>query len=205
MVITNKATNRLFEFTNHSECRWRERTGKGWQDMIPAFERALPYGAQRGKGLLLLDDSTKIIFATEDKKVLTVLTFEQALVNMQNQGMFGKLEETSGFGTLLSIIKPGMTPPIEPFSDADKPEIHQLIDKLMELDPETITEEDYTALNKEVDKKMKVVNFFKEKGYEPAKRFNKILLSFREVFRAKKGLNKTRQNWLNARNEDVTI
>jgi hypothetical protein len=205
MVITNKATNRLFEFTNHSECRWRERTGKGWQDMIPAFERALPYGAQRGKGLLLLDDSTKIIFATEDKKVLTVLTFEQALVNMQNQGMFGKMEETSGFGTLLSVIKYGGTPPVEVFDNSHKPRIHELIDKLKEFDPETITEEDYDLLNKELNKSQKMVEFFKTQGYESAKRLYRMVNSFKEVFRAKKGLNKTRQNWLKVRDEDVAI
>lgn len=68
--------------TTHASDRWEER---GVQDdsLADVLKRAVPFGGQRGKSILLLDG--EVVFATKEGIVKTVLTKAQAIANMQQQ------------------------------------------------------------------------------------------------------------------------
>lgn len=99
--VRNVQTGRTLAITAHAQERWAELAQTGEAEMQTALERAVPFGAQlsgprkrvyqpghkprraNGSGLLLLDDATGLAFPVNDDAVVTVLTHEHAVANVQ--------------------------------------------------------------------------------------------------------------------------
>ncbi len=67
--------------TDHTRTRWKERFGEA--SLKEAFDRAVPYGAQKGKSTLKIDQETGAVFVIKHGIVKTVLTKEMAVANQQ--------------------------------------------------------------------------------------------------------------------------
>ncbi len=86
VFVRNPHVNGGILITRHSQDRWVERN-KSSGSLEDSLKRAMPYGAQRGNAVLLLDG--EVAFVVKRKEVdsdwilKTVLTKDQAIVNME--------------------------------------------------------------------------------------------------------------------------
>ena len=71
-------------FTPHACERWHERFGS--DSIKESFERAVPFGAQCGGDTYMLDGD-RVFVVSGDGAVVTVLTKEMAIANMQQAGI----------------------------------------------------------------------------------------------------------------------
>lgn len=68
-------------FGDHALARWRERFAAF--DIHKEYDASIPYGCQIGTGILLLSPCDAVFAIKEGNFVVTVLTKEQAVVNVQ--------------------------------------------------------------------------------------------------------------------------
>lgn len=142
-MLRNNFTGKFYRVTHHALLRWKERAQIG-DDMAESFGRALPFGAQVGASLMLLDGETVFVAVSDEsgRCIVTVLSRSQATVNMQNN-MYGacspkvlvpqlvKSEETSAAEDVVAdigeqveesgpkIIGSVVLPPLKPMPNVD--------------------------------------------------------------------------------------
>lgn len=87
MLVKNDFLNEKLLVTTHAQIRWEERGMVGKIDQW--LQPALPYGGQYGRRMMMLAFEDAVFVTVRDGKkrvVLTVLTKEQAITNMQHNG-----------------------------------------------------------------------------------------------------------------------
>lgn len=75
----------------HAMNRWKERVNG--DDLLESIWRAVPYGGQKGGSMFLRDASTVFVI-DKHKVIVTVLTQEMAIANMQMFSAVGPIEST---------------------------------------------------------------------------------------------------------------
>lgn len=75
-------------FTNHAKDQLWNRFKLLPKNVKPIYENAIPFGIQRGKSLMLLNEDAGCVFVVQDDIIITVLTKELAIANMQCKNFF---------------------------------------------------------------------------------------------------------------------
>jgi len=81
-------------FTDHAKDQLWNRFKLLPEDVEDIYKKAIPFGIQKGKSLMLLNEDIGCVFILEDSVIITVLTKELAIANMQSRYDF-QVEITS--------------------------------------------------------------------------------------------------------------
>ncbi len=91
MLVRNEATGQNCALTNHARERFAQIDGHSTDDIVTSLARAVPFGAQRGRGYMLLDGDVTFIGRMEEDRdrlvITTVLTRAMAVCNIQANGI----------------------------------------------------------------------------------------------------------------------
>jgi len=72
-------------FTDHAKDQLWNRFGLLPEDVKTIYENAVPFGIQKGNSLMLLNEVANCVFILQNGVIVTVLTKELAIANMQSR------------------------------------------------------------------------------------------------------------------------
>lgn len=72
-------------FTDHAQDQLWHRFKLLTREVEDIYKKAIPFGIQKGKSLMLLNEDVGCVFVVEDNIIITVLTKELAIANMQSR------------------------------------------------------------------------------------------------------------------------
>ncbi len=72
-------------FTDHAQDQLWHRFKLLTREVEDIYKKAIPFGIQKGKSLMLLNEDVGCVFVVQDNIIITVLTKELAIANMQSK------------------------------------------------------------------------------------------------------------------------